>query len=488
MVINMNNELVSVILPTYNRRKTIKRAIDSVLNQTYQNIELIIVDDNSTDGTIDLVSELYGDDERILYIMNESNMGPSGARNAGVDAAKGEIIAFHDSDDAWHLDKLERQMDMLRKAPGNVGMIYCQFVLHTSEGKEVIWPSENIPMNEKSGDIFNHLLIRPLCSTQTMLIRKNCYMEIGGFRADIHSLVDYEFSIRLAKKYQILLCNKPLVDVYETAGSVGKQHDERIRVECLLMNQYRDDLEKFGLKAAKMTTVWMRAMSQGNIEVIEDNIGMLISDNEYCQTFAVLESKRLAEIMANSKSHIGIFLNDENITFGNGIRPEKGNPGIEENLYNLLLLVRFLAKNDNEIAVTVYHLNNRNILPYDVKSVIVSDKYDALNQCKKDKQDCIIFNFESDSKWYDTIDEYAVLGICLQPGLAESDDSAFTEILLQNDNIKKIICNDEKAYETLVDKNNSDTAGNGKAIHLNKLYPPIDLSILKTWEEIIQQM
>lgn len=484
----MDNELVSVILPTYNRIKTIQRSIDSVLDQTYKNIELIIVDDNSSDGTFDLISELYGDDERIIYIMNDSNMGPSGARNAGVDAAHGEFIAFQDSDDIWHHDKLEKQMAMFENAGDEVAMVYCQFKLHASNDQESVWPPDTLPMDSKSGNIFPYVLIVALCGTPTMLIRKKCFTGIGGFSDKIRALEDYEFSVRLAKKYEILLYNEPLVDAYETENSVGKRNDENIHVECLIMKAFREDLEKFGLRAIKMKNVWKKAIEYRNIEVIEDNIDILAVDNEYCQTFIELENKRLTEIRANSKFHIGIFLNDENITFGNGIRPEKGNPGIEENLYNLLLLMRFLAKNDNGTAVTVYHLNNRNILPYDVKSVIVSDKYDALHQCKKDKQDCIIFNFESDSKWYDIIDEYAVPGICLQPDPAESNDSTFTEILLQNDNIKKIICNDEKAYETLVDKNNSDTAGNGKAIHLNKLYPPIDLSILKTWEEIIQQM
>lgn len=112
------NELISVILPTYNRKNTIKRAIDSVLNQTYKNIELIIVDDASSDGTLEFVSRQYGEDERITYIINEENLGPSGARNVGVANAKGSWIAFQDSDDEWHMDKLEKQVSLIHFSGG----------------------------------------------------------------------------------------------------------------------------------------------------------------------------------------------------------------------------------------------------------------------------------------------------------------------------------------------------------------------------------
>lgn len=94
-----NKPLVSVIIPTYNRKETISRSIQSVLNQTYENIEVIVVDDGSTDGTKEYVLEKYID--AVVYVENQRKKGPSGARNYGVQIANGEYIAFQDSDDEW---------------------------------------------------------------------------------------------------------------------------------------------------------------------------------------------------------------------------------------------------------------------------------------------------------------------------------------------------------------------------------------------------
>ena len=111
----MVKELVSVIIPTYNRKHTIRRSIDSVLAQTYRAFEIIIIDDCSTDGTMEYVHELYGDitDVNIIYVKNDNNIGPGASRNIGVSYASGEYIAFHDSDDEWLPHKLEKQMEAM---------------------------------------------------------------------------------------------------------------------------------------------------------------------------------------------------------------------------------------------------------------------------------------------------------------------------------------------------------------------------------------
>lgn len=108
MLIAKNNPKVSVIIPTYNRAHLIGRAIKSVLNQTYKDFEIIIVDDGSTDKTEEVVKDFK--DERVRYIRREKNKGGSAARNTGIKAARGEYIAFQDSDDEWLPEKLEKQM------------------------------------------------------------------------------------------------------------------------------------------------------------------------------------------------------------------------------------------------------------------------------------------------------------------------------------------------------------------------------------------
>ncbi len=111
------NKLISVIIPAYNAEKVISESIDSALGQTYGNIEIIVIDDCSTDGTYDLVSKLCDGDSRIKIQKNSTNCGVSETRNRGVRMAKGEYIAFLDSDDKWYPQKLEAQLELAEKYP-----------------------------------------------------------------------------------------------------------------------------------------------------------------------------------------------------------------------------------------------------------------------------------------------------------------------------------------------------------------------------------
>ena len=115
------NGLISVIIPTYNRRNVIMKSVESVLGQTYKNLELIIVDDASTDETYQLFENIY--DKRLKYLRYEKNQGACYARNYGVDHAVGEYIAFQDSDDIWHPTKLEEEMHLL--IDDNSDIVFC---------------------------------------------------------------------------------------------------------------------------------------------------------------------------------------------------------------------------------------------------------------------------------------------------------------------------------------------------------------------------
>ena len=108
---------VSVIMPAYNAKKTVKAAISSVLRQSFADLELIVINDGSEDGTDSIVASLAAEDARIIYLKNEKNLGASYTRNRGVELARGEWIAFLDSDDLWREDKLERQMALAESNP-----------------------------------------------------------------------------------------------------------------------------------------------------------------------------------------------------------------------------------------------------------------------------------------------------------------------------------------------------------------------------------
>jgi len=127
------NPTVSVIISTYNRAHLIGRAIQSVLNQTYQDFEVIVVDDGSTDNTEEIVKSF--NDPRIRYIRHEKNKGAAAARNTGIKAARGKYIAFQDSDDEWLPEKLEKQMKVFENAPPEAGVVYTDMQRINEDGE-----------------------------------------------------------------------------------------------------------------------------------------------------------------------------------------------------------------------------------------------------------------------------------------------------------------------------------------------------------------
>ena len=126
----------SVIIPTYNRARMVDRAIQSVLSQTYQDFEIIVVDDASTDNTQEVVKECMFRDKRVRYIKHEKNKGGSAARNTGIKNEHGEYVGFLDSDDEWLPTKLEKQIELFRKRCNSVGAVYClQYMMDDSIGR-----------------------------------------------------------------------------------------------------------------------------------------------------------------------------------------------------------------------------------------------------------------------------------------------------------------------------------------------------------------
>ena len=159
---------ISVVIPTYNRAELLLRSIKSIQNQTYMNWELIVVDDGSTDGTEQIISNL--DDSRIRYMRNEENIGAAASRNRGVSLAKNDYIAFQDSDDVWRCDKLQRQMEYLCENK-EFDMVYCSFLKHYNDGRETVVPNKQVGARE--GNMHTTLLINNVIGTPTILMKKD---------------------------------------------------------------------------------------------------------------------------------------------------------------------------------------------------------------------------------------------------------------------------------------------------------------------------
>lgn len=244
-----NNNKVSVIIPTYNRSELIGYAIDSVLNQSYKNIEIIIVDDGSTDDTESCV--LSKSSDKIIYL-KQNNQGVNAARNAGIKRATGEYIALLDNDDMWLDFKLDLQLNIMNQFP-DVGFVYTNFyILHTDGSQEsnglqtwydrpIKWQEvfeRNMTVGDLNisfsatndskniriyyGDIYFISLFKPVVLPSTSLIRKEFMTSNFKFPEDDSICGDWEYFARLSRKHSCIYID------FET--TLNRSHDDKVRL------------------------------------------------------------------------------------------------------------------------------------------------------------------------------------------------------------------------------------------------------------------
>lgn len=198
--------LVSVIIPTYNSDKFITKAINSILNQTYSNLEIIIVDDGSTDNTKDEIYNLK--DNRIKYFY-KSNGGESSARNFGLAQATGEFIAFLDADDLYHKEKIKRQVSILNSNP-NIDIVYNDVILIDEENNK-IGELKSEEIIEDSSNFLAQILFRQVIpASASIMLRRNCFKGNIIFPETYNYAEDYYFIIQLADKYNFYYLQESL--------------------------------------------------------------------------------------------------------------------------------------------------------------------------------------------------------------------------------------------------------------------------------------
>lgn len=248
----MNNEIkVSVIIPTYNRCGTILKSVESVLGQSYENLECIIVDDGSNDGTEDTIRELK--DKRIIYIKNNVRLGAAKSRNIGYKRATGSVIGFNDSDDIWSKHKLSMQLDVLFQN-ANYGMVYCPY-LYSTEGTIKRIPSYEIPVKLLSGKMFDFLLEGNVIGTPTMLIKKSCFIKFRGFDEDLKALEDYDLALRISKEYEIGYVDECLVNAYRVDKGVNSHYLNILDACFKIMDKFQCGSKKNDLYTTILTYI-----------------------------------------------------------------------------------------------------------------------------------------------------------------------------------------------------------------------------------------
>jgi glycosyltransferase involved in cell wall biosynthesis len=215
-----SGELVSVIIPAYNARSTIREALESVRAQTYRNLDIIIVDDGSHDGTLDAVSDLAEVDKRIRLIRREKNGGIPTTRNIGIKASRGVYLSFIDADDVWHPDKTRLQVEKMRECGPNVAVVYCWCTYMDAEAR--IIPGR-VFAGTFEGEIYSQLLVGNFVNN-TWLVRRSCLDAVGGYREDlVTGNEDLQIYLDLAALFDFVVVPKFLT-AYRLLPS-SKAHD-----------------------------------------------------------------------------------------------------------------------------------------------------------------------------------------------------------------------------------------------------------------------
>ncbi len=217
---SFHSPLVSIVLPTHNRAGVVGRSIRTVLDQSFKDIELIVVDDASTDETAEVVRDI--DDPRLTYIQHPYQQGANVARNTGILATRGKYVAFQDSDDEWFPDKLSAQLNAMKSMGNRASIAFCKFWRIIGKKSEII-PRSNRLSGDGLFDVHAELLKGNFITTQTLLIERNLLMAVGKFDESLRRLQDWDLVLRLSAKSPFLFVDQPLVRAFIGEDSISSQ-------------------------------------------------------------------------------------------------------------------------------------------------------------------------------------------------------------------------------------------------------------------------
>ncbi len=213
---------VSVIMPCYNHARYLSEAIDSILGQSYDDLELIITDDCSSDKSVDIIDSYKRIDRRVISICNKINKGASKSRNSAITISKGNYVAFCDADDIWEKDKLKIQLDYILNKSG-------YDVIHSDS---TIINGQGIPTGERfsslnkkgkmTGNLFYELCLSNFINIQTVLLRRECINNVGLFEEDIKYVEDWVYWVKVARNYRFFYIDEPLGRYRIHEGSTNK--------------------------------------------------------------------------------------------------------------------------------------------------------------------------------------------------------------------------------------------------------------------------
>ena len=227
-----SNPLVSIVLASYNMGHYLPESVRTVLAQTYENIEVIIIDDGSTDDTEEQIKPLLVD-SRLRYIKQE-NQGQPKAKNNGIKASKGEYIAFCDGDDLWAPNKLEIQLPLFKDDP-EVGVVYSEVSYIDDKGNPL---DKEQPYERYSGKVTDKLILKNFIPFGTAIVKKQCFDEMGLFDENLPMGIDWDLWLRLSTRYKIMYIPAKTYIYRIWPGQMSSNYRGRYHHAELIMNKF----------------------------------------------------------------------------------------------------------------------------------------------------------------------------------------------------------------------------------------------------------
>lgn len=234
--------LISVIIPAYNAEAYIAKTLNSVLSQTYHNIEVIVIDDGSSDRTLESIQQFAQKDERVT-IVQQTNQGVAAARNKGIQTAQGQFIAFLDADDFWFPANLEKQMRLMLSSSFQTGFVYAWSV-DIDEHDQI---TGGFHAAQVSGNVYSLLLCHNfLGNASSTLIRKDCFDRVGDFREqfkrlDAQGCEDWDLHLRIAEVYSCQVVPEFLIGYRKSENSMSHDYLKMAASHALMLQAVRQN-------------------------------------------------------------------------------------------------------------------------------------------------------------------------------------------------------------------------------------------------------
>lgn len=263
---DQHNPLVSVIIPTFNRPDFVRRAIRSVQNQTYTNIEILVIDDHS-DYDISTIQQGF---PGIILMQNSTNKGACYSRNRGLEEAKGMYINFLDDDDELFPEKIEQQIEVFKSSEDKkLGMVTCHLIDQRS-GQEIR------VRNRTSGDIYKELLMRYAVSgTETMLFKKDVVTKVGGFDENLPANHEYDLLIRVCENHTVDFVDEVLTKRHRSIDQININFDKKIQGAKLLFKKHDWRYQQQG------SLFWVKMRIKLNLLLIRFYTGKFFGEKAY---------------------------------------------------------------------------------------------------------------------------------------------------------------------------------------------------------------